>query len=395
MIKQKSVTIKTINATLTYSEIGDIVCNSATDITITLPIPNSGLWHRISNVGAGIVTVYYGSALATLKQTDQCLCLANASTGWFFSKGGGAMTKAEIENVLTGELSSHSHAVVYELPTGGTLGQVLAKNSSTDRDIGWGDISGGGLVIDPNHIFVDNLARNDYFTTNPAELITGIYISVDTGFQLWDGASWVDKTAVVTGPKGDTGLPGADGLPGVDGLGVPAGGTVGQILSKIDNIDNNTEWVTPSGGTPGITYYALFNNGLSTSSRAERGYCVRFLASASIDIIGGSFYTDWILGTTFTCKLWSVANVVIATGSLVGDGTTGRKTVEFAGPFKLDPLTDYIVSIEIPTGTIQKYYGADVLPNAFVNLVEAWSGVPLETLSSASSGYDIGVVLSF
>ena len=389
MIKQKSVTIKTINATLTYSEMGDIVCNSATDITITLPIPNSGLWHRISNVGAGIVSVYYGSVLTTLKQTEQCLCLANASTSWFFSKGGGTMTKAEIEDVLTGEISSHSHAVVYELPTGGTLGQVLAKNSSIDRDTGWEDVSGGGLVIDPNHIFVDNIARDDYFTTNSTELITGIYISVGTGFQLWDGVSWVDKTAVVTGPEGDT------GLPGVDGLGVPAGGTVGQILSKIDDIDNNTEWVTPSGGTLGITYYALFDNGVNASGRTERGYCVRFLATGSINMIGGSFYTDWILGTTFTCKLWSVANVVLATGSLVGDGTTGRKTVEFTGLFKLDPLTEYIISIEIPTGTIQKYYGTGGLTNAFVSFVDAWSGVPLETLALASSGYDIGVVLSF
>lgn len=32
------------------------------------------------------------------------------------------------------------------------------------------------------------------------------------------------------------------------GQGVPAGGTAGQILSKIDGTDYNTQWVTPSGG---------------------------------------------------------------------------------------------------------------------------------------------------
>ena len=67
---------------------GDIVCNSTAAITITLPAPNLGLWYRISNVGAGIVTVYYGSALTTLKQTEQCLCLPNTTSNWFFSKGG-------------------------------------------------------------------------------------------------------------------------------------------------------------------------------------------------------------------------------------------------------------------------------------------------------------------
>lgn len=89
MIKQRGITLKTVSSSLTYSEMGDIVCNSVTAITIILPAPNSGLWYRISNVGAGVVTIYYGSALTTLNQTEQCLCLANLTSNWFFSKGGG------------------------------------------------------------------------------------------------------------------------------------------------------------------------------------------------------------------------------------------------------------------------------------------------------------------
>src|SRR5674476_790321 len=99
MIRQRSITMKTAAATLTYAEMGDIVCNSASAITITLSTPSPGMWYRISNAGAGVVTVYQGVALTTLKQTEQCLCLANASSSWFFSKGGGAMTKAEIEAI--------------------------------------------------------------------------------------------------------------------------------------------------------------------------------------------------------------------------------------------------------------------------------------------------------
>lgn len=34
----------------------------------------------------------------------------------------------------------------------------------------------------------------------------------------------------------------------MDGLGVPSGGTTGQILAKASNADNDTEWITPSGG---------------------------------------------------------------------------------------------------------------------------------------------------
>ena len=37
-------------------------------------------------------------------------------------------------------------------------------------------------------------------------------------------------------------------ISGTNGVGVPAGGTAGQVLSKVDGTDYNTEWVTPSGG---------------------------------------------------------------------------------------------------------------------------------------------------
>lgn len=53
------------------------------------------------------------------------------------------------------------------------------------------------------------------------------------------------------GPPGEAGAPGVDGTDGTDGtdgVGVPAGGTTGQVLAKIDGTDFNTEWVTPSGG---------------------------------------------------------------------------------------------------------------------------------------------------
>lgn len=49
-------------------------------------------------------------------------------------------------------------------------------------------------------------------------------------------------------PKGDTGATGSQGPKGEDGLGVPAGGTTGQVLAKASDTDNDTKWVTPSGG---------------------------------------------------------------------------------------------------------------------------------------------------
>ena len=47
------------------------------------------------------------------------------------------------------------------------------------------------------------------------------------------------------GPQGETGATGPQGSPGV---GVPAGGTAGQVLTKVSVTDYDTEWTTPSGG---------------------------------------------------------------------------------------------------------------------------------------------------
>ena len=54
------------------------------------------------------------------------------------------------------------------------------------------------------------------------------------------------------GPKGDQGDPGPQGDPGTQGeagVGVPAGGTAGQVLAKVDGDDYHTEWVDQTGGS--------------------------------------------------------------------------------------------------------------------------------------------------
>lgn len=56
--------------------------------------------------------------------------------------------------------------------------------------------------------------------------------------------SWINLVAL-TDIKGDTGAAGTNGTNGTNGLGVPAGGTAGQVLAKIDSTDNNTQWITP------------------------------------------------------------------------------------------------------------------------------------------------------
>ena len=53
----------------------------------------------------------------------------------------------------------------------------------------------------------------------------------------------------VKGEKGDSGR---DGNTGLNGIGVPTGGTTGQVLAKNSNADYDTEWVNGGGGGGGI-----------------------------------------------------------------------------------------------------------------------------------------------
>lgn len=53
------------------------------------------------------------------------------------------------------------------------------------------------------------------------------------------------------GEEGAGGRQGANGANGSPGVGVPVGGTTGQVLAKIDNTNFNTQWVDQTGGSGG------------------------------------------------------------------------------------------------------------------------------------------------
>lgn len=78
---------------------------------------------------------------------------------------------------------------------------------------------------------------------------------------------WVDRPS--DGRDGQDGAPGQDGA---DGVGVPAGGTAGQILSKINGNNYNTQWIDPpsGGSTPSTpSLQAVCNVGNSTDGRID------------------------------------------------------------------------------------------------------------------------------
>ena len=109
-------------------------------------------------------------------------------------------------------------------------------------------------------------------TTNPSNISTGtdgdFYINTST-FMLFgpkaagvwpagtslagaDGATGPAGADGAIGPAGPTGPKGDTGSTGPAGPGVPAGGTTGQVLAKIDGTDYNDHWINPPATGPAI-----------------------------------------------------------------------------------------------------------------------------------------------
>jgi hypothetical protein len=102
----------------------------------------------------------------------------------------------------------------------------------------------------------------DISTTPPSSPALGdLWYNSETGqtFVYYD-SYWVENVSGIAGPEGPIGPTGATGTTGATGAnstvtgptgatgatgaGVPAGGTVGQVLSKVDSDDYDTQWTT-------------------------------------------------------------------------------------------------------------------------------------------------------
>ena len=103
-----------------------------------------------------------------------------------------------------------------------------------------------------------------------------------------------------TGPEGSQGPAGTSGTSGISGsagIGVPSGGTSGQVLTKVDANAYNTVWADPTGASgAGYTKYLLRLNYDSSESliagnsshafQAKAGYSTNGAAVSSV--VGGS-----------------------------------------------------------------------------------------------------------
>jgi len=101
------------------------------------------------------------------------------------------------------------------------------------------------------------------------------------GIQGPVGPIGIQGVTGATGAKGDTGPQGVQGIPGTPGQGVPVGGVAGQLLSKVNGTDYNTQWID----APSISF-------TGTASQFVKGDG-SYAALASADVTGALGFTPY------------------------------------------------------------------------------------------------------
>ena len=84
----------------------------------------------------------------------------------------------------------------------------FSKNFTSDS-LGGG---GSGFNVPSDQVFQNSADRDSFFVSNPSKLVNGVECVVLTNapeglYQVYTSGAWEDRTAVVVGPKGDSGNP--------------------------------------------------------------------------------------------------------------------------------------------------------------------------------------------
>lgn len=127
------------------------------------------------------------------------------------------------------------------------------------------------------------------------------------GYVFLNG-EWVDIGEVTPGPTGPQGQP---------GIGVPSGGTTGQVLQKSSGTDYATEWADPaSGGDPPGTSTPLMDGTAAVGTahsyaREDHRHPVDTSRAAAADALNKVLYLTDVAVSATTGDVVSVSNAAI------------------------------------------------------------------------------------
>ena len=160
---------------------------------------------------------------ATAPTTGQALTFDGTELKWATVSGGGGLTISTLSNGATSTLDS----------TVPTTGQALTYDGT---NLKWATIGGGGSWLGDRISIYGGYLYNE---TGAA------YVSTLT----LQGSATINAQNFTLQSAGGGVLTFADGTTqSTAAVGIPSGGTTGQVLSKVNSTDYNVQWSTPSGG---------------------------------------------------------------------------------------------------------------------------------------------------
>jgi hypothetical protein len=250
-------------------------------IAVTAPITNSGTSTSAQLGFSGLITAASTSTVpltlqASSGQSVSILDIVNSSStvlGGFGNTGNlKVRTPIEFSAALNVQAASTTQigAVIrgasgqtedlQEWQTwNGTTATTVAKVDSTGnlsaptiQLTSSGILSSGGstsMGVSPNrNVFLNSVGGS--YGGGLGVTFIGNSTTVPTSNPTGGGILYVDGGALkYRGTSGSAGtIINADGTNGAAGQGVPTGGTTGQVLSKINGTDYNTQWVDQTGG---------------------------------------------------------------------------------------------------------------------------------------------------
>lgn len=212
----------------------------------------------------------------------------------------------------------------------------------------------------------------------------------DTGLQGIQGPE---------GPMGPQGLQGTPGAAGANGVGVPVGGTAGQVLAKVDGTDYNTAWTTVSGGGAAIndavtaadsTWSSTkINEQISTSgggaaindSITSTGYVwssSKVAEEIAANGSGGSAINDSVTAANSTWSSTKINEVIAAnSGGGGGSGESLYTTLAFKNAWFISAAQQILTSPTISSGSSSAKY--------FELTAKPWMNYPHRFISGSSS----------
>lgn len=250
--------------------------------------------------------------------------------------------------------------------------------------------SGNGLSYQGTVDSLGTLAGKPAVRGNAYSLTTNNHLYV------YDGSTWVDVGLIaLQGPKGD---PGATGAPGPAGIGVPEGGSQGQVLTRTST---GTVWANPTGGassggtTGGILSPNLavgVRNPPTVTAKKETAPESLYVATwemtplAPVNLNGLRDTGTLSAAHNYRAVVWR-GDTLIGSGNVIAGG--GQNASTFSSPVALAAGTQYVIGWQttddghgIATSAVPATYSRFQLgkqvysqaPDFYPDLYAYWSG---------------------